>query len=602
MVDYSTPLQVKGPDPEGPLKALGAATELQKGAAQARLFGQQADLQQMRINALKTGDLNEVVKVDPALAHQMIEVQKNQLDLGQQKRSIDATRSYSDAKQGGNQLDIATAHNRLAEFPEVYKTITDAEAAGDENTRKQVLYHADIFGRQAMAAYSAPAGSKERNVAWNDFVDMAFKEGKIDAAARDAQYDHPNELRLRQTIQRSMAVKDYMEEFGQAAGNRARAELPSKLTEVGATGAQARQTEQFGAQFRTVTVPVTGADGVVREVTVPASQLPSMTGAGPAAAGGAGGGPAAAPNGLAAGGNAAPAAPAPSALTPAGGPAPVAARPNALAPAAAPAPNQLQVANGVPVPAAAPRAPVATAPLTAPTSVAVPTVGGSTPPGKPVYNKEQDAILDARGKAFQEGMDERKTAVDAKGKLATISAALDRFQSGPTAEIKRDAAAGLIDVMKSVGMKPSADMEKSVAANDLMTKEGTRLGFDLARQLGGREPGFIVQQAVSVNPNIKLTDLSNRQIVGILGADLQRKIDMQDSREEWISKNGSQAGFDRWFNDSHPAEAYVSRAVPAPLPKTPDSKAMKNGWTYDTPRGPAVWNGAKQVFEPAPAQ
>lgn len=577
MVDYSTPLQIKGPDPEAGLKAYGAATQLQLGQAHARLFGQQADLQQMRVNALQqwgdkaaagdTDALNKLSAAAPDLANQLVKNQKETLELGQERSKVNDLKSYSDAMEANDPHAIRSAGNRLLRSsPETYKTIADAASTMNKTQFEKLTQTYDAMGRAANSVLAVPAGP-ERDKAWSEQLDELSKGGIINADQRQRLGDKANPLVLRNALVHSMAVKDYMEASGQTAGNKAEAELPSRLAVVGAEGAQHRQTEQFGAQFRPVQMPVTGPDGVVREVTMPASQLPAATSTGtgtapPRQLGGGASGPAPAPNQLAA----------------AGGP-----------PAAAPAP-----AAALPPVTAAPRSPVATAPLAVPPEDA----GSTTPPGKPVYNKEQEAILGARGKAFEEGMEERKTAVQAKERLATVRNSLDRFQTGPTAELRRDAGAGVIEAFKLLGLKPSVDLEKSVAASDLITKEGTRLGFDLARQLGGREPGFIVQQAVSVNPNIKLTDLSNRQIVGILEADLQRKIDMQDAREKWAEQRGNQAGFDRWFNESHPAEVYVSRAVPAPLPKTPDAKAMKNGWTYDTPRGPATWNGDKQVFEP----
>lgn len=115
-----------------------------------------------------------------------------------------------------------------------------------------------------------------------------------------------------------------------------------------------------------------------------------------------------------------------------------------------------------------------------------------------------------------------------------------------------------------LGHGPVVDPEQ-VAASEEMIKGQNSLGFALAKTLGSREAGFIVQQAVNTVPGASLSREGSRLLIAATKAANQRSVDNADYIEKWGARNGgdltgAQQAFDRYC----PPSLYALMAVKGP--------------------------------------
>lgn len=140
------------------------------------------------------------------------------------------------------------------------------------------------------------------------------------------------------------------------------------------------------------------------------------------------------------------------------------------------------------------------------------------------------------------------------------------FLTPGTHATERTAFAKSINTTLSMmGAKPMFD-PNNVAAAENLGKDTFRLGAELSRQIGGREPGFIVQQAVSANPGIENTPMAYRRIVSGLRESAKYEIDRAQFRDAYWSKFGTLNGADDMFRQMNPPQRYVDRAIVSTLP------------------------------------
>lgn len=238
-VDNSIALGVKpaGADLSTPLMTLA---QLQMLGARGQYLGAMGRYQNLRVNALQAlsenptdpSAFNQLAAIDPDTA-------KNYQAVSQTQRQIGAQNAFGSAVNNGD----PNAINRLAAFPDAYKTAADAIGKLGENQRAQVAQRMDMVGRAAMSVASLPQGP-EREKEWDKQLDGLLKGGAIDQPTHDRLYGNPSDMVLHTAIAQSMGVKDFMEANGETAGAKARATLPAELTKIGAEGAQSRQTER----------------------------------------------------------------------------------------------------------------------------------------------------------------------------------------------------------------------------------------------------------------------------------------------------------------------------------------------------------------------
>lgn len=210
---------------------------------------------------------------------------------------------------------------------------------------------------------------------------------------------------------------------------------------------------------------------------------------------------------------------------------------------------------------------------------------------------QQTALTDIQMKEFAKTKDDRTDAISMKKDLATFSQNMDAFRTGKTGAERLAARSGIVDAAQALGFTADPDLTRSVQAGEVMNKTGTKIGWDLVNKSArGREPGFIMQQGVGVAPGVKLSELGNQALVGLMGADADRRIDLQNEKENWLASGKPLVQFDNWFNTTHPPEMYVSRVLPYTVQSPADAVKLPYGATFKTPQMPG------RLFTNIPAQ
>lgn len=107
-----------------------------------------------------------------------------------------------------------------------------------------------------------------------------------------------------------------------------------------------------------------------------------------------------------------------------------------------------------------------------------------------------------------------------------------------------------------------------VASGEDIVKGTTRLGFDLARQLGSREAMMIVQQAVGAVPGLENTPRGAKLIFGALNTAAQRQSDYYEYLQNWAQTHPNTLGADVAFNKAYPVQHYTNMALLAGVPQS----------------------------------
>lgn len=153
---------------------------------------------------------------------------------------------------------------------------------------------------------------------------------------------------------------------------------------------------------------------------------------------------------------------------------------------------------------------------------------------------------------------------DQMGQLGTSG-----FLAPGTGDTARLAFAKRINSLgTAMGMDPKSLPfdQNSVASGEDILKGTTRLGFDLARQLGSREAMMIVQQAVGAVPGVENTPRGARLIFGALNTAAQRQSDYYEYLQQWAQTHPNTLGADVAFNKAYPVQHYTNQALLAAVP------------------------------------
>lgn len=167
--------------------------------------------------------------------------------------------------------------------------------------------------------------------------------------------------------------------------------------------------------------------------------------------------------------------------------------------------------------------------------------------------------------------------------LTAIENAMNDFRTGPTADVKLRAERAIQDSAVYLGFDPG--WAKRIAAGEIITKEGTNLGFELARTLGSREAQNIVQQAIATNPGLANSPEGNRQLISLIKQGLQRDFDKREFFDKWWDTNRNYNGAAAAFNKQSPTEAYVSKVLPFKPTSEADYNKLRPGVMYVHPDG-----------------
>lgn len=192
----------------------------------------------------------------------------------------------------------------------------------------------------------------------------------------------------------------------------------------------------------------------------------------------------------------------------------------------------------------------------------------------------QKEILPAQ---YQEAGKNYASAQTMLGQLSMIDHSIDALNNqgrggltatGTGANTKMALLKGLNSLSATFGGQAFIDPTKVASWEDL-SKESTRMGFELAKTLGSREAQMIVQQAVSAVPNASNTYLGAKLVSASLRSAAQRQIDYYQSLNDFaMSHGGNTMGADIEFNKTHPVQDYTRNAIISGLgaKQAPDGK------------------------------
>ena len=233
--------------------------------------------------------------------------------------------------------------------------------------------------------------------------------------------------------------------------------------------------------------------------------------------------------------------------------------------------------------------------------------GPAAPPpiasvGKPYFTpqqtKEQEGVGSALADEFKEVNDDATHSMAAKNYLVSIQQAMQTFDNpGAGATDRLTALKGIQGALGSIGLPVSPELQKWIANGEVMGKSGAQLGYELARTLGPRESQNIIQQAIANNPGLQTSPQGNKQLIGLMGAIIQRNQDKLDFYNNYYkNNNNSFMGANTAFNAWNPVEKMVS-AVPGfeyqsqKVPKAQYDK-LPYGVTFKNPDG-STWTKAE---------
>ena len=169
--------------------------------------------------------------------------------------------------------------------------------------------------------------------------------------------------------------------------------------------------------------------------------------------------------------------------------------------------------------------------------------------------------------------------------LTALQNSMANFQTGPTADNKLRLYRAYQDLATTAGVKPDSDLAKWIASGEIIKKEGTQLGFELARTLGSREANMIVQQAIQSNPNIGNSPEGNQTLIALIKQGLQRDVDKRSFVDNWFNRNMTFAGATDAFNKARPVESYVSQVLPYSVKTPAEAQKLPPGTRFTDPTG-----------------
>jgi len=131
---------------------------------------------------------------------------------------------------------------------------------------------------------------------------------------------------------------------------------------------------------------------------------------------------------------------------------------------------------------------------------------------------------------------------------------------GAYAEERKNFANRANTFIQGMGGKAAFNPD-DVAALESISKNTFRLGSALARSIGSREPGFIVQQSVQANPGIENTPMGYMRISAGLREAAKYEQDKAQFYNNYYSRFGHLSGAEEMFRQMNPPQMYADRAI-----------------------------------------
>lgn len=162
----------------------------------------------------------------------------------------------------------------------------------------------------------------------------------------------------------------------------------------------------------------------------------------------------------------------------------------------------------------------------------------------------------------------RNNAEKGQGEIRSMQGVIDQISTGPLEKHILPLQQSVSNLFGLFGQKPPEDFASKIANKELFAKDGTRLGFELAKTLGSREAQMIVQQAIAANPNLLNSQEGNKRLLSLFYQAYQRDIDRGKYAADYYKDNRAgggatlnEAAFEDAFNKAHPMKTYIGNAV-----------------------------------------
>ena len=167
--------------------------------------------------------------------------------------------------------------------------------------------------------------------------------------------------------------------------------------------------------------------------------------------------------------------------------------------------------------------------------------------------------------------------------LTALGNSLSNIRTGDQAQLRLQLSKWFADVGTTLGFAPNGEVQRMMAAGELINKQGNTLGFEMARELGSRESQMVIQQAISSNPGLTLTPQGNQTLINLLKTGLQRDRDKMTFYDNWFQQHGSYENAYEAFQKQNPVEVAVSKVVPYQLSNPNQLKDLPPGTRYQRP-------------------
>lgn len=249
--------------------------------------------------------------------------------------------------------------------------------------------------------------------------------------------------------------------------------------------------------------------------------------------------------------------PAASASVPAPGIAAPAGQPATVTPAASVAPG--------PTPQAGPA--VATSGIEPPDNIPINPML-FTAPGQQIVADQTKKTLDSASTANASAQNVKLYLGQMQHDIDAIPAT-GWLSAGPNLQQRADLAQKTNVILRMLGVSDENLISpQTLGAVEDLKKLTNRMGFDMAKSLGGREPGFIVQQAIGSVPGGENSPAGLKRLMAGIGAVAQRQEEYYTFMQKWASKTGGDlTGADDYFNKARPPQEYANRAIVSTIPE-----------------------------------
>ena len=184
---------------------------------------------------------------------------------------------------------------------------------------------------------------------------------------------------------------------------------------------------------------------------------------------------------------------------------------------------------------------------------------------------EETKMSETYGDQFASISNAYKQAPINLGKLDELDTAAAGFRPGSTGAARLAASKGLTDVLQMMGVTVPQSLADGTASGETIQKISGGMVSDMVKSLGSHEALGVFNAVKGIMPNIEMSKGGFDVITNSLRQGVMRDRDLGQFQDQWLadpSHKNSIAGMTTAFEKANPIEAYASRVVPYPTPKS----------------------------------